>query len=223
VKDSGAQPRFAPSTRAFSAPSTPSAVTIEDQIALLRDQAFHGPHRVERQNHLWVVETRQLADLALAKGMRAADAALFWIRLYGVLHDLAKHWQGAVAPATGASAKSADLARKPLLEKIVGAVRQTRAALSNEDRVFIEYRRNYEAHPIQNHYHVKRTPSGMKTECDFRLLDGATLSLETVQEITCSKLQADDDMAVARVMAESIREHLRRVEQLTGELSTSYL
>jgi hypothetical protein len=185
-------------------------LTLDQKLALQRNQAYHGRHRVDRQNALWVEETQNLADKAIREGLSPFEAAMFWIRLFGVLHDLRGHWRRRAAE-DDSEPPQGELALGDQLRTIAACSDELLNVLSEDERIFLEYRRDYEAHPVQDAYHIRVTPKGLKTTRNFKLLDVASRELDEIEAVMDRAVERDDDAAIARKLAAKIAAPLARL------------
>ena len=126
-------------------------LTPEEWRRLSEDIDVNSETVFPKQMLQWARGTQAIAE-RMAEGPDDAVAALFWIRLYGLLKDLAavvKRHQALADVFPGDDAR--------LLGQIVSALDLVRSALSEDELVYLQYRRQTECHFFQSDYRVART------------------------------------------------------------------
>jgi hypothetical protein len=110
-----------------------------------------------KQQMNWLVDAARVTKLVAAGNLDLAP--IFWIRLYGILHEIyariARH--NAFAIQNGA---------KPvqLLVDFLKAVDALSAVFSDDERIYIQYRRDVESHPVQVNYEFRVDDRGRSVE-----------------------------------------------------------
>jgi hypothetical protein len=142
---------------------------LSDDIDVNSDTVF------PRQMLQWARGTLAVAE-RLTKGPDDAVAALFWVRLYGLLKDLADvlkrhHSLAEVFPSDDAR----------LLVRIVSALDSVRRQLSDDEVVYLQYRRQAECHPFQHDYRFTRVRDGGLKDTSKSHLLARPISLEEVR------------------------------------------
>jgi hypothetical protein len=207
--------------------STWRPLTTEEQWTLLRDAVQRGGDRQARSMGLWVVETCGLANDAAKEALNDWAVAMFWVRLYGLLHDLRSYWSGVLerTPKDDMVAADLDEVREQAMfaltqvREMVAAIDEVNATLTESERIFIEQRRHFECHPILDDYRVRRTPDGVRDDRKPRLLGGERRSLDEHDDAILEVLgNHAGHKQVAREIALKIQPALHRATALAQAL-----
>ena len=123
----------------------------------------------------WISPSSRITNL-MASGVTEV-LPLFWIRLYGVLADIADFVELTMDDLDDRSCMF-PLARAG---SDTGPIRRTIAVLkalyTNDELLYIEYRRHVECHPMQSKYRSRRQRSGLPGHVPSALLDGAQVTV----------------------------------------------
>jgi hypothetical protein len=119
----------------------------DDQRRLRAEIEANAGVLVPQQMLQWVGATLAVTErLAAEADPDAAVASVFWIRLYGTLKDLAEVLsRHEMLTRAFAAPDSPDGA---VLEGVMSLLAQLRAELSEEELVYLQYRRHVECHPF---------------------------------------------------------------------------
>jgi hypothetical protein len=141
-----------------SASSTAPGEITDEQIRYCNER--RGSHDVEaRQRYNWVANLAQVVD-KIAQSGEAADwpyLSLFWMRLHGLIAEMRSDWLDSlramgIDPSTYTPSRGSLLAGRIELLRAIDAVV---AALSEDERIYADYRRQTEGHPTQDSYAVR--------------------------------------------------------------------
>lgn len=162
----------------------------------------------------WLIDAARVATL-VAEG-NTDLAPLFWIRLYGILHDIYDKLAGHrnLAVLNGARPH-------PLIVAFLKATEDLSGLFSPDERLYIQYRRDVESHPIQTNYEFKVDERGRAVET-FKhkmLAQRIPVSLEEFRAAVKRLLATvPDETVLARVLASrcsnallGLREHGARI------------
>ena len=145
----------------------------------------------------WLADATRIAKL-VADG--SADLApLFWIRLYGILHEIHGRLTDLVLVAVENGAKPS-AAFDAFLSEVVALS----ALFSEDELIYIQYRRDTECHPIQNAYQFRIDGTGRaRDEAAIKMLGTKrTLTLaELSSAVRRVLLSASSEVELARIMA----------------------
>jgi hypothetical protein len=134
----------------------------------------------------WVSETLHAAERVAGVGMGDGVEVLplFWIRLYGVLTDVADFVSlslGVTVEQAGDGLCMFPLAREQrALSPLPMAMEQLRALLDEDDLLYVEYRRHVECEPFQTKYRARRGRHGTG-HVPSVLLDGRPVTIEQAE------------------------------------------
>jgi hypothetical protein len=111
----------------------------------------------------------------------AATDSLYWIRTYGVLADLAAHFERKLAfvieTEQGAPSATTRTYRSWFVAILAG-IGRARDALTEEELLYLEYRRNVECHPFQDGYRLNIARAGEVIDTRPSLLLRKTLTID---------------------------------------------
>jgi hypothetical protein len=91
--------------------------------------------------------------VSIAKRVAAEEtllAPVFWLRLFGILHDMYEK-----VLASERFCKTYGFKIDPRIVAFMREVEALAAVFSDDERLYIQYRRDVEAHPVQVHYEFK--------------------------------------------------------------------
>ena len=110
-----------------------------------------------KQQMDWLLDAAHLAKLVADGNLDLAP--LFWIRLYGILHEMYEKVSHSNTFAT-------QIRGKPIQSMVdfLKAVDAVAALFSADERIYIQYRRDVESHPIQRNYEFKVNNQGRSIE-----------------------------------------------------------
>jgi len=127
----------------------------------------------------------QLADW-LAHSVRVTKAVasgntelipVFWIRVYGILADirdkLVRHLE--LAPSAGESTA--------IMQPVQSAISALADVFSEDELIYLQYRRHVECHPLQEHYSLKLTETGLKDSIFQRIPKNKMTITATMQAV----------------------------------------
>jgi hypothetical protein len=151
-----------------------------------------------RQAMNWLVDAARLAKL-VAEGNENL-APVFWIRLYGILHEMHERLS-----ASNASVVRHGITPNPSIVDFLVAVDKVASIFSDDERLYIQYRRDVECHPLQLNYELQVKKNGDTREAfDHKLLaKKVPVTLEEFLAATKRVLgTAPDEITLSRVFAE---------------------
>ena len=114
----------------------------------------------------WLNRARCAAEAVVETPMDGYKAAVFWISIFGVLHDLRLSWDSQLAMLRGIHAEGdATAGQRERLKILYGrplrhlleAVKLLKSCFTEDELIYLEYRRNCEAHPFQHAYRLRPT------------------------------------------------------------------
>lgn len=146
----------------------------------------------------WLVDAARIVKL-VADG--SADLApMFWIRLYGILHEIHARLTNLVQVAVESGARPS-----PLFAAFLAEVVALSALFSEDELIYVQYRRDTECHPIQNAYEFKINGTGRtRDQAAIKML--GTRKPLTLAELNSAVrrvlLSASSEVELARLMAQ---------------------
>jgi hypothetical protein len=189
-------------------------LTAEEEARLLRDIDFAvcvEPTQLCNwaDNAAWV--TAQVA------GGNMDLAALYWIRVFGLMDEVRGEMAESLANRDRAKAEGVDLTRSwasrvwDAKEAVVRAVDGLKALFSEDELRYFQYRRDTESHPVQDHYRVQVRKNGL-TDVGAKLLGGERLSVEETRAAHRRVIQAyPSEVAIAVAWAQRSVTHVEAV------------
>jgi hypothetical protein len=156
----------------------------------------------------WLVDATRVAKL-VANG-NADLAPVFWIRLYGILHDI----YGRVS-ANVAAVELNGLKPPALFQDFLREIRAVASIFSTDERLYIQYRRDVDCHPLQNNYEFGyKRDGGTRETFEHKLLAEKTyVTLEDFRKAVRRVLGTrPDEVALAQAFAERCWSALAGVE-----------
>lgn len=128
----------------------------EVEARLLQDIRDRGGDLFAQQLAQWVGNTAWCADQLVEPSTACQSvAALFWIRLYGTLCDVRKALRRHQALHSDAG-----VPEDHLLAAAAGALDAITDNLTQEELLYIDYRRQVECHPVQDAYRLQLRNDG---------------------------------------------------------------
>jgi hypothetical protein len=171
-------------------------------------------------------------DVGRAGGKaHAAFDGMFWVRTYGVLVEVRKVFEEKVKTLTevaAASSQSAGLGLHPAIvlhqswaRALVDAVASVQSQLSEDELVYLEYRRMVECHLHQEPYDYRRAGDGSVIDRRRSNILRRDLSLEATKAAIKRVLLAfNGEAAIACAFAERLSGPLADVAHLVDAYST---
>lgn len=187
---------------------TPKPESLDQRVSLMRDRR-EREWRQQRSIRTWVHETVGLANDAATESADGWRIYVFWVRLYGVLHDLRLHWQRVVDKR-----RQGGLSTEKWVE-LVATIHEINSSLSEKHRLCIEYRRQWVGHPILNDFRVREIPGGIRDARKSRLVGDREVTMDEYDEVLDAMVRDDDHEGNARDIARAIIPGLRRLFDLT--------
>lgn len=196
----------------------------EQQKLLNRSLATKAGIQVA-QRRQWVESTVYYTDrlAKLGKGAGAAEIGFFWIRLYGLFADIRRNFEEALKaindtyagrPLPPSAQPVQDILKRPLF-----VLDKAMKLLSEDELLFLKYRRDTEAHPWQDGYDLDLT--GKKGHKQLRKtcpVFGRNWQIEELQDRIRQvhrKYRMDDDAAAV--------DFARRVQPVMHELLAEFM
>ena len=181
-------------------PKKPPVLSADDKIRLLHD--------IERNNRTlghqfagWIQDGARVTRM-VASG-NTDMIPVFWTRIYGVLTDIADQIDKSIAFIKDMGALRPSNRDAAAAVRMRSAIDELAAVFTDDELVYLQYRRHVECHPTQNHYRIRVTSKGLDDQVHHRLLD-ATMSVE------------DTDAAILRVLKkQNINENLIAIDFAT--------
>jgi len=141
-----------------------------------------GPQRHRdaplRQLAAWVGETLDAAERA--GGGSPAALPVFWLRLYGVLTDVADFVALTVEEAQDGLCMFPLAREREQVSPLPAAMERLSALLDEDELLYIEYRRHVECDPFQTKYRVRRGRHGAG-HVPSALLEGRPVTIEEAE------------------------------------------
>lgn len=191
-------------------PPEPRSLTLDEQIALMKDRGW-AANQAARQAGLWVLETGNLALAATRNELNDWSVAMFWIRLYELLNELLEDWTKQLAGPSLAQELRGD-GQDERCSELVSLAKEISAALTDDEKLWIEQRRHFQVHPFQNDYRPRREPGGgVRLSRPARLLGGKMIALDAHEESHFRAVQHQDDFDIARTIGVKILPQLERM------------
>jgi hypothetical protein len=112
----------------------------------------------------WLRSLVETAASISLQGMRVdpAQVAVFWIRLYGALREIRARFRRGVEQASPEW--------KVRYETILAQMEAVAEALSQDEKVYLDYRRQVECHPLQRAFAPMGEHGGERIAVDVKLL-----------------------------------------------------
>lgn len=155
--------------------------------------------RINSQQQMnWLIDAARVAKL-VAEG-NADLAPVFWLRLYGILHNIYEKVSGPSKFAIRIGAKPV----RPIVD-FLETIEKLSALFSEDECLYIQYRRDAESHPVQVNYEFKVDDKGRAIET-FKhkiLAQRIPVGLESFQAAVRRLLATvPHELDLARLMAE---------------------
>jgi hypothetical protein len=117
-----------------------------------------------RQELNWLADASRVAKL-VADGQTDL-APVFWIRLYGVLHEIFQRLSDSAASLTQHGVKPPQV-----ISDFMAAVDKVGSLFSDDELLYIQYRRDVECHPVQLNYEFRvKKDGGTREAFDHKVL-----------------------------------------------------
>ena len=176
-----------------------ATLSEKDRRTLLFWQIAHADVRRPLR---WVESLKRTIDVLTSASPTEEAAALFWIRLHGVLHQFLELYQP--SPNTPPT-ESPDPAEQQAIEEAdyftdlaagaFAACVQLRDAFTPDELLIIQWMRDYEAHPELSAYDLKERNGQLKTDGKHALT--GNIPHADVHTAVRSRRKGRDDVAVA--------------------------
>lgn len=196
----------------------------DEERALFNDLHAYGDVE-SHQRMQWIASAVSLAR-RVARESSPEETALFWVRACGVVVDLrAEHAASVAKLRVGLQHLFTDPAAAPLVSKYETLARAFDAAvdvLADDEKIYLEYRRHVECHPLQSGYRVRRGKKGAIVQEVKSNLLGRNLPHQESQEMLRRVLlrHAIDEPAIARHFAARLEPRLSAIEVAARPLYT---
>lgn len=146
--------------------------------------ALHERGARERDSHQvqlvrWVGETLAITARVASSG-QSELLPVFWIRLYGLLTDVADFVELSAEPSNDGLGIFPQ-ARRPVRSKLPIALNRLKAVFEEDELLYIEYRRHAECDPFQAKYRPRRLTHGGTAHVPSVLLDGRPVTVEAAR------------------------------------------
>jgi len=164
----------------------------------LRD-TFAEIFGVKKRLAAWALVTREQAE-ALCQQPSTASIIAFWLRMHGLLIDV-RAWASKGEEDLGEV--NFDHPLIPLNRRLVDSLAALHSALTHDELLFIEFRRDYHAHPFLHAYtHASQKGGQILTDYKPRIT-GQVVSREEVRQSVTRVLDAHgSEEAVAVAIAQ---------------------
>jgi hypothetical protein len=167
----------------------------------------HALHQMER----WVCETARIASEVGETKSGTPDVdqiTVFWIRAYGTLADLRKELAESLKLMNDAHLpRSRENVRRHFepLERVISLIDETKALFDDDEKLYFEWRRHTECHPLQHAYRLTRKGDGALKDKYFCKLLGSDRVIEdigdaaqrVVRRYKRTPMARPDEMAIA--------------------------
>jgi hypothetical protein len=116
----------------------------------------------------WSAEAMDYIEEVAAGNLRREIVTAFWIRSYGVLHDIRRQVQVLCETLTTTDPRLLDqlglgTVDVKLFNEVIASIDNMRAAFDEDELSYFEYRRHVECHPLQHAYTLKVQNGAIKT------------------------------------------------------------
>ncbi len=151
-----------------------------DEKERLKKAIYERSEVRARQALQWVQELVRAASELSARGTAAGvdTTTVFWIRLYGVLDEVGGSYERVCKLANDCGVGNSKLAIES--RGVRDAIRAMRDSMSEDERLWVHYRRDTECHVWQESYELGRRKNGLKETRKFDLLDGKELHVDDI-------------------------------------------
>jgi hypothetical protein len=184
-----------------------AALSLEDRMRLIddiRDGAqISGPLLAN-----WVRDGLRVTRLVIAGNTDVIP--IFWLRLYGILADIADHLAHQASVVADLAPGQPHLA--PLFS-LAKTIDELASVLTDDELIYLQYRRHTESHPLQDAYRLRLTPKGLKDEVTHRLLKVTKSQEETTDAITRILRRFRGEHLIAMDFARRLEVRLAAVQQ----------
>jgi hypothetical protein len=166
------------------------------------------------QRRQWVADATAIGKDVAHGNTRLAP--IFWIRLYGILHDLHKQTtslQDAVT-AIGASPSGS-------LGSMLSSIEDLGRLFSQDELAYIQYRRDVECHPVQEHYELSIAKNGaIRESLTLKLLgnERPSSTAEFRAAITRVLATASSEPALAQAFAARSARALENLQRISANI-----
>jgi hypothetical protein len=174
----------------------------------------------------WARSLKACVDEVIQSDSESA-AAIFWIRLYGAIHDFREHF--ATTPSTTPPANVLDpleaeaLAQDEYFADLAAGVRTACTGLldafSADERLTIQWKRDHEAHPFLSGYELREQRGALRHEGTHGLV--GNVAHRTVHEAVERVRAGRSDLVVARELAQRALPHVTAIIEALEEFPTS--
>lgn len=157
---------------AQKAPPKRRELTAAESMRKRRDDEFQT-NRDARLLAGWVIDCRDLARQVIGGEANGWAVALYFVRLCGLLGEVRTYWQKRLGLPDAYELDILDI--RGFVTQLVAALEGMQALLSEDQLIWIEYRRHFEAHAVQHKYrlHVDSTSGALVTTLAPKLIPGA--------------------------------------------------
>jgi hypothetical protein len=180
-----------------------------DEKARLFSDILRNSRIIGHQMADWIRDTARVTQLVANSNTDLIP--IFWIRLYGVLAD--------VADQIDKVCDNPEHARQILATHEFAAALRVRNAITNiasvfneDELVYLQYRRHVECHPLQNAYRIRVAGKAFQDSVHHRLLDKA-MTVED-SDAACVRLFAKHGLSESRVAINFAQRVLQAVLEL---------
>jgi hypothetical protein len=152
----------------------PASLTPDQRSRLFKD-IQETARVVGPQTAQWLREAIRAAT-GVANGNRDL-IPVFWIRTYGIMHDIRDKVVSQIE--FGESVGAPPVTQLPVRNAIDNLI----AEFSDDELVYVQYRRHVECHPYQNSYKIRISQRGLKESVSHHLIDKQMTVTETTDTI----------------------------------------
>lgn len=197
--------------------SSRATLSKAETLRLLRDSEFQTTRDV-RLTCLWVVECRDLAREIIAGEANDWAVCLYWIRLWGLLGEVLVHWKKRLR-LPDAPELDVKVVRSHV-QRLVSLVESVPGMLSDEQLVWIEYRRHFQAHAVQTDYRLRVDCNGVLVTKRIPLLvpNAKPRELSAHEDAMDRLIAVAKEVDVARAIGKSLLPTLNEAARLSNEV-----
>lgn len=185
----------------------------------LRDAIIDRSEDRAEQARQWVSELVRVSRTVAAQGASADTITVFWVRLFGVLNEVAESYEYVCKLADDCGASHKPMAQDARVVR--DALRAMRDSMDEDELIWLHYRRDCECHVWQKSYELGRTKTGLKEKRGFDLLGGKELTVDDFAKRASAMLRKHgvNEPAMAVHFAQLIAPHAVRVFEALRALS----
>jgi hypothetical protein len=154
------------------------SIEVWGDVALLEGARPRENHQAQLVR--WVGETLAITARVASSG-QSELLPVFWIRLYGLLTDVADFVALSAEQSYDGLCMFPQARSRTVRSKLPTALHRLKAEFEEDELLYIEYRRHAECDPFQAKYRPRRLPHGAVAHVPSVLLDGRPITVEAAR------------------------------------------